>query len=170
MKSIREDLESYLIGLRVVFEAIDDEELATVGEHLERAPRVFLAGLGRSRSVAAAFAVRLTRLGRIAHLVFEATSPPFGEGDLLIACSGSGATRTLMPVLEAAAAAGATTVTITTNPLSPLGRMADVRLGLVPALPLDAGPGEPSPLEPMQTTYEQSLLLLFDALAQRLTP
>lgn len=160
----KEIIERFLLDLRVVAEEIDHEALEALVRDMGQAPRLFVAGVGRSGAVMRAFATRLVQLGRTVHVVGDAAAPAVAGDDLVVIGSGSGATRTMIAVAEEARRRDATVSVITANALSPLGRTADLRIVIPPHMPVSAIPGEPL-LEPMQTVFEQALLLTLDALS-----
>ena len=165
----RGTLERFLIDLRVVAEQLDHEALASLVHRIDEAPRLFVAGVGRSGAVMRAFATRLVQLGRPVHVVGDAAAPSVAQEDLIVIGSGSGATRTMIAVSEEARRRDACVAVVTGNALSPLGRSADLRLVIPPHMPVAAEPGE-SVLEPMQTVFEQALLLTLDAVSLALSP
>jgi len=63
---------------------------------------IFLAGQGRSKIVAEAFAMRLVQLGFKTFIVGEATTPAITSKDLLIAISGSGKTPITYEIVKQA--------------------------------------------------------------------
>ena len=165
--SLRDEFDKILLNLRLVLEQLDDEAFLALLTRIADTPHIFLAGMGRSGHVARSFAVRLTQLGKMCYVVFEATSPSVSRGDLLLICSGSGSTSTMVTIAEKAKRAGAELAVITGNPLSPLGRMADIRVTLPPVLPPSLE-REQEVLQPLQTLFEQSLLVVLDAMTLNL--
>lgn len=159
---LKRELDTILLNLGIVFEALDPEAFHDFVIRIREAQHIFLAGMGRSGHIARCFAVRLTQLGKVCYVVFEATSPAVRNGDLLLICSGSGTTGTMITIARKAKQAGATLAVITGNPLSPLGQMADHRLCLPPVLP--PGTNDQQILQPLQTLFEQALLLSLDAM------
>ena len=104
---------------------VRDEELRAAAQEVLRARRVFAAGTGRSGCAAQAFCNRLMHLGRTAFFVFDVTTPPIREGDLLFIVSGSGASSSPISMAEKAKKAGARVLTLTVHPEAPVSAMAD---------------------------------------------
>ncbi len=88
--------------------------------------RILVMGAGRSGLVGRAFAMRLLHLGYNAYVLGDTIVPSIGEGDVVIAISGSGRTKLIVTAAEAAKQVRATVVAITSYPDSPLGKLADV--------------------------------------------
>lgn len=143
---------------RTAPERLVDEILAAQG--------VFCSGQGRSGLMVKAFAMRLVHLGLRAHVVGETTTPAIGPGDLLVAASGSGQTRTTLAIVEAARERGARTAAITAHPDSPIGRAADLVLELHAPITADAPYGRS--IQPPGSLFEQVLLICCDAMVMEL--
>jgi len=107
---------------------VDEEELEAFVEAVGFAGRVFVVGAGRSGLVARAFAMRLMHLGMQVYVVGETITPAIGPGDLLVAVSGSGATRSVVLVAGTARRLGARVAAVTSHRESQLARLADVVL------------------------------------------
>lgn len=132
------------------------------------AERVFLAGEGRSGLMAQAFAARLVHLGLRAHFANEITAPRIGPRDLMIACSGSGETRTTLEKMLSAHGVEAKVVLITSNPDTQFGDAADILMHLpAPPAPQKLGRGLASS-QPQRTLFEQALLVVLDSTVLRL--
>jgi 6-phospho-3-hexuloisomerase len=119
---------------------------------------IFVTGQGRSGLMAAAFATRLVQLGKRAHVAGAPTAPAAGKGSLLIACSGSGRTRTAIIHAEGARAAGARVWAITRDATSPLAAAADNAVAIPPI---------PS-IQPGGSGFEQALLVFLDSVVMLL--
>ena len=138
------------------------EEMEALGEAILRARRVFVCGAGRSLLVLKAFAMRLMHLGLQSYVVGDVVTPAIEEGDLLLAGSNSGRTRTTLAIVEAASVRGAQTAALTAHPESALGRGADLRLEIPVRL---VGVSDPAiSAQPPGSLFEQSLLVTCDGL------
>lgn len=115
------------------------------GQLITSARRIFVIGNGRSGLTIQMAAMRLMHLGLRVHMAGEVTAPALGEGDLLIAVSGSGTTESVIAAARTAKKVGATVLAVTTAPNSALSQQSD------------AG-----------SLFEKSVLLAFDALFQSL--
>ena len=108
-------------------------------------------------------AMRLMQLGFSAYVVGETVTPAILPGDLLVIASGSGATGTLAVVAQKCKAAGARLALITTRPDSPIGALADLIVE-VRAATTKGVPSAAKSLQPGANTFEQSVLLIGDAI------
>jgi 6-phospho-3-hexuloisomerase len=124
-------------------------------------PRIMVLGAGRSKLSVDAFAMRLMHLGLTAHVSGDVTCPAIAEGDLLVACSGSGHTPTVVQRAEAARRAGARIAAVTGNLDSPLARLADIRVHLA-EYSQDFEPDGSTQF--VGTLFEQGALVFFDCL------
>jgi 6-phospho 3-hexuloisomerase len=87
--------------------------------------RVFILGAGRSGLVAKGFAMRLMHLGFNVYVVGETVTPAVESGDLIIAISGSGETRSINEMCALAKAKGTRLAIVTSNKESTLGQISD---------------------------------------------
>ncbi len=125
------------------------------------APRTMVLGAGRSKLAVDAFAMRLMHLGLTAHVSGDVTCPAITHGDLLVACSGSGHTPTVVQRTEAARQAGARIAVVTANLDSPLAALADIRVHLA-EYSQDFEPEASTQF--VGTLFEQGALVFFDCL------
>jgi len=153
-----EKIELVLGEISEVLRGVSPDAVDVLAEAVMGAPRVFLAGLGRSGLMAGAFAMRLMHLGLLSHVMGEVTAPAIGQDDLLVACSGSGATETVVMASRTAHAAGAKVLAVTGAADSPLASAADA----VVVLPFDPS-RRPAGGQFGGCAFEQSLLIFFDA-------
>ena len=113
-----------------------------------------------------AFAMRLMHLGISSHVVGETITPAISAGDLLIVGTGSGQTRTTLAIVQAASDRGAITAAITAHPDSPIAKHTDIVLEIkTPITGLDRSH---TSLQPPGSLFEQSLLMLCEAIVLRL--
>ncbi|MDR2079217.1 MAG: 6-phospho-3-hexuloisomerase [Treponema sp.] len=131
-----------------------------------RAKQIFTAGAGRSGFMVRAFAMRLMHMGFVSHVVGETVTPNIEAGDLFVVGSGSGETASLAAMAAKAKSLGAFVALISIFPGSTIGRMADVVIA-VPA-PTPKVKSAAKSLQPLGSLFEQSLLLVLDALILRL--
>lgn len=87
--------------------------------------RIYVMGAGRSGLVAKFFAMRLMHMGLTSYVVGETITPAIGKGDLIIAFSDSGNTKTIGNIAETAKSLGVKVALISSNPDSRIGRIAD---------------------------------------------
>jgi 6-phospho-3-hexuloisomerase len=117
--------------------------------------------------VARGFAMRLTHMGMQSYFVGDSNVPSIGNGDLLLACSGSGETQTIFDLVEIAKSNQAKIALITGNRDSRMGKLADLIVEIKAPSKTKAVDGLIS-IQPMVTLNEQCLYLFFDALVLRL--
>ena len=161
MESITEQVLAEVVAC---VHQISAESLAQAAMLMETAPRIFVAGVGRSGLCMRAFGMRLMHLGKTVYVVGETITPSISAADLLILGSGSGRTTGLLAVAEMARRQGAQILLFTTDATSPLAELADHRI-VIPAPSLREAEGS---LQPMGSLFEQSLLILCDSLILKL--
>ena len=145
---------------------IDEQEVAALAAHLGQTGRVFVAGAGRSGLVLCMAAMRLMHLGLTVHVAGDTTTPAISSGDLLLVASGSGTTSGVVKSAETAAKAGARIAAFTTNPNSPLAKLADAVVIIPAAQKTDHGSGVSRQYS--GSLFEQVLFLATEALFQSL--
>lgn len=133
---------------------------------ISRAERIFVLGEGRSGLAVRMAAMRFMHLGRRVHVVGETTTPALGDGDTLIAVSGSGETPGVIMAVERARTAGGQIVAVTTTS-SPLAITADLVI-LIPA-PSKHDRSSTSSAQFAGSLFEQTTLLLFDTVFHALS-
>jgi 6-phospho-3-hexuloisomerase len=132
-----------------------------MGSEILGARRIACFGVGREGLMMRALCMRLMHLGLNAHVVGDMTTPPVGEGDLLLVSAGPGAFSTVMGLLGVAKSAGARTVVITAQPKGEAARAADVVIHL-PAQTMADDTGAGTGLLPMGSLFEAAQLIFFD--------
>lgn len=158
LRAIAEELSAAL-------ERIAPEQEERLVRAILQAPRVFVAGAGRSGLMARAFAMRLMHMGLAVYAVGDVTTPAIAAGDLLLIASGSGRTSGLVSMAEKARSLGATVATVTMDPQAKIASLADVVLQLDAPTPkaAQAGGGSETPsAQPMGSLFEQCLLVCLD--------
>ncbi|GGG75874.1 6-phospho-3-hexuloisomerase [Paenibacillus radicis (ex Gao et al. 2016)] len=156
---------------------IAEEEASILADHILRASKVFVAGAGRSGLMIRAFAMRMMQMGIEVYVVGETVTPNLGKEDLFIIGSGSGETRSLVPMAEKAKSLGGTVAIITISPESTIGKMTDIIVRLPGSTKEQSGNGyktiQPSgngykSIQPMGALFEQTLLVFCDAVVLKL--
>ncbi len=140
--------------------------------------KIFTVGMGRSGFVARGFALRLMNLGFNVYFLGETITPAAEKGDLLIAISGTGATRMVLTAGSAAKDIGAKVVAITSFPKSPLGKIADLIVSVKGKTKADVPKeedylarqiiGEREPLTPLGSIFEINSMVFLDSLVVEL--
>ncbi|MCL7748304.1 6-phospho-3-hexuloisomerase [Halalkalibacter alkaliphilus] len=145
---------------------INEVKVEMLVERILEANKIFVAGAGRSGFMAKSFAMRMMHVGLDPYVVGETVTPNLEEGDLFIVSSGSGETKSLVSMTERAKSLGATVAAVTISPNSTIGSLADITI----QIPAQAKSGEKAgneTIQPMGSLFEQSLLLLYDAIILR---
>lgn len=139
--------------------------------------RIFVIGAGRSGLVVRAFAMRLMHLGFEVFVIGETITPAVTEKDILLAISGSGRTKLVVESSRIAKTnVGATLVVITSYPDSPLAQLADLLVEIRGRTKVTEQndyiqrqiKGEHSPLTPLGTLFESTVLAFLDGLITEL--
>ncbi|RMF80109.1 MAG: 6-phospho-3-hexuloisomerase [Chloroflexi bacterium] len=157
-----------LAELDRTLKAIDVAQVAALNAAILNAPRIFVAGKGRTGLRMSAFAMRLMHLGRHVHVVGEVTTPGIKAGELLVIGSGSGRTDSLVQWAEKAKSVGATVALITIMPVSRVGQHADV-IVRIPAVSPKINNGQAATsIQPMGNLFEQALGILLDIMVMQL--
>lgn len=146
--------------------AVDGHEMADMADLLGQGRRVFVAGAGRSGLVLRMAAMRLMHLGMTVHVAGDTTTPAIESGDLLLVASGSGTTQGVLKSAETARKVGARIAAFTTNPQSPLAKLADSLVIIPAAQKTDHGSGISRQYS--GSLFEQVLFLLTEAIFQSL--
>ncbi|TWT25421.1 6-phospho-3-hexuloisomerase [Planomicrobium sp. CPCC 101110] len=157
-------LTAIINEIKSVAENVNEERLDSVVEAITYAPRIFVAGAGRSGLMAKAFAMRLMHAGLDANVIGEITTSSSRQGDLLVLATGSGETESLKAYAQKAKKNGLKIVAITSFPESTLGTMADIVLQIPAPTPKSDKQSSISSKQPMGSLFEQTLLLSFDTL------
>jgi 6-phospho-3-hexuloisomerase len=150
-----------------VLARIPAETAERLCDELEAANRIACYGVGREGLMMKALCMRLMHLGLDAHVVGDMTTPPLGEGDLLLASAGPGRFSTVVSLLGVARASGARSVVVTAQPEGEAPGLADTVVHLPAQTMADDG-GESASILPMGSLYEAVQLLFFDVVSIRL--
>lgn len=130
---IQKVFSSGMKTLRETLSMIDSKKMETVAALFSNAKRVFIFGIGTSSVIAADAQYRLAQLGIWATactdiLIMNVTAANLAEGDVVLAISHSGRTKSVVDAASTAKEAGATTVAITSYADSILGELSDYTL------------------------------------------
>lgn len=142
--------------------AIDNEKANQFVDLIMDAKEVFCAGAGRSGFQVKGFAMRLMHMGICSYVVGETCTPNIKEDGLLVICSGSGTTKSLVNHAMKAKEMGAKIALITINPESTIANMADVVIEISAPSPKSAKAGSITSIQPMGSLFEQSEGLFMD--------
>lgn len=144
--------------LSLIKTQISEEFISVINESDE----IFVTGAGRSGFMARSFCMRLMHLGLKSYMVGETVTPNIKAGDVLVVCSGSGETKSLVCMAEKAKSLNAKVVLVTINPESTIGKLADVVVEICAPSPKSVKTGGIKSIQPMGSLFEQSLLLYLD--------
>ena len=180
MKWLKAAAEEIITGIKSSIDELNMKEV----EHLisllleSKDKKIFIVGIGRSGFVARAFALRLMNLGFNVYFLGETITPAAERDDLLIAISGTGATKLILTAGTAAKEIGAKVIAITSFPESPLGQMADhiitikgrTKIGWPREEDYLARQiiGEREPLTPLGSVFENNCMVFLDSLVVEL--
>jgi len=164
MTSYHEKCASILQELKMALEAIDPNQVEQFIEALLQARQVFVIGVGRVMLSMQAIVKRLNHLGIKCHCVGAINEPAITKDDLLVVASGSGESVVPLAIAQVAKKYAAKIVHIGSNPNSSMAPLTDifVRIPVRTKLVL---PDELESQQIMSSLFEQSLLLLGDAVA-----
>lgn len=148
----------------IALSKISENEIQQLIKLLFEADKVFFIGVGRVKLELEAFAKRLAHLGIKTHIVGDINEPAMTNKDILIVGSGSGESLVPVAIAKKAKSIGGKIVHIGSNPQSSLAPITDlmVRIPVQTKLYLE---DEIVSNQPMSSLFEQSLLLLGDAVA-----
>jgi 6-phospho-3-hexuloisomerase len=123
---VTDTMETISDHLVDVSRSLDLGALDEFARMLNAANRIFVMGAGRSGLVARSFAMRLMHIGYQVYVVGEIVTPAVTAGDVVVAISGSGNTRTISEFGEICKKLNVKLITVTSNPNSMLGRISDL--------------------------------------------
>ncbi|RLF82272.1 Fe-S cluster assembly protein HesB [Thermococci archaeon] len=172
MQTIVKVIQDITDHIKTVATSLKLEQVRGMVDAMIGANKIFIYGAGRSGLVGKAFAMRLMHLDFNVYVVGETITPAFEEGDLLIAISGSGETRTIVDAAEIAKNQGGKVVGITSYKNSTLGRLSDVVVEIPGRTKVDIPTDyiarqmltEYKWMAPMGTLFEDSTMLLLDGI------
>jgi len=163
-QSLQAMAQQALVEIGSVFSRVAPGTADRMCDEILKARRIACYGVGREGLMMKALCMRLMHLGLDAHVAGDMTTPPVGQGDLLIASAGPGSFTTVMALLGVAREAGARTMVVTAQPEGPAPRSADVVIEL-PAQTMANDRGGPASLLPMGSLYEAAQLVFFDLIS-----
>ena len=178
MSHVKKVAKEIITGIDKVIEGISEEHIETVlGALLDAKNRkILILGSGRSNFVGKSFALRLMHVGFNVYVAGETITPSLSAGDLVIAVSGSGITRTVVTQAEVAKEIGADVLAITSHSKSPLGQISDIVLVVKGRTKIAKEDdyisrqmiGEHEPLAPLGTMFEVSVMVFLDSIIAEL--
>lgn len=180
MRRFGEAVEEILSGISDAMGKVDMGQVERLIEALLQAQgegrKILVVGAGRSSLVGRAFAMRLLHLGFNVFVMGETLNPSVTQGDIALIISGSGSTTLPVTVTGMAKKLRVKVLAVTSNPDSPIGKMADLMV-VVPGRSKVALEeeylsrqllGEHASLTPMGTLFENSCMVFLDCLIAEL--
>lgn len=164
---MRKNVEVILAEIKTVLEKLDNEQVKQLADEIIKAKMIVVVGAGKVGLMTRTLAMRFGHLGMKAYTIGDSTVPAIGQGDLLLAASGSGETQTTYDIVAIAKKNGARIALVTGNPDSRIGRLADTMVVIQAPSKVKAVEGFTS-VQPMTTLNEQCLLIFYDALVLHL--
>ncbi len=165
MNAVEYSLE-ILDELKATLARVDAAGSEEIVSRIVKARRIYVAGGGRSLLMLKSFAMRLMHLGLLTYVVGETITPAIGYGDLLLIGSGSGETGSLVSMAGKAKQLGASMALITIFPQSSIAEMADAVIQIM--APTSKASSAYTSIQPGGSCFEQSMLILLDAIIIRL--
>jgi len=162
--NLTEIAESQLNVVRLLIERVDEKASGRLVEMMLRAGSIFVTGQGRSGLIAQCLATRLAQMGLNVYIPGHAICRKIEKGDLLIAISCRGTTRTTVEFARIAKDVGAEVAVVTAFKKSTLTELAN-HVVLIPSNDADIRAQSRDIVGPENNTlFEETALLYFDAL------
>lgn len=160
----KEAREQIIFEINEALSKVDAKSIDRLIDDILSSDRVFLTGVGRVYLSLQAFAKRLSHLGVEAYCVGDTIERAMTKKSLLIVGSGSGCSIVPVAIAKKAKEFGGKVVHIGSNPNGDVAQYSDymVRIPTRTRLYLEE---EMDSKQPMTSLFEQSLLLLGDAVS-----
>ncbi|MBC2581886.1 6-phospho-3-hexuloisomerase [Clostridium sp. DJ247] len=156
-------IKTILQEIQRVLDNVDLSKITEFVKVINEGKRVFVIGEGRSGFMGKSFAMRLMHLGANVYVVGETITPAIEKGDVLVAISGSGTTKSVIMTAEKSKELGCKVLVVTTNPQSDLGALASIIIH-VPAATKYRREGESPSIQPLGSLFDQCAHILFDSI------
>jgi len=177
VKRFMQEMAYYVLyAAKIIVDDDVEKAISMLLDNLNCGRKILIVGAGRSGLAAKAFAMRLMHLGFNVYVFGETITPAMGDGDLVISMSGSGSTKLVVTVSNAAKDVKAKVLAITSHSDSPLAKIAD-HFVIIPGRTKLAAEedytirqilGEHEPLAPLGTLFEITLNIFLDSLVAEL--
>lgn len=145
----------------------DEKQIEDAVKLITESKRIFVAGAGRTGLVASEFAMRLMHIGFDVFRVGEVTTPAILEGDLLIVCSGSGETKSILNLVNVATNVNAKILLFTTKENSTISEKAN-NIVVIHGKATKNTDNSVKSIQPLSNLFAQSLILTMDIIIIRL--
>jgi 6-phospho-3-hexuloisomerase len=160
------EILTILKEVQSVLTHVDAGDIGLFAADLQAGKRIFVVGEGRSGLMGKSFAMRLMHLGATVYVVGETITPSMKAGDVLVAISGSGTTKSVLMVAQKARDLGCPILALTTDKTSELASLATFVLH-VPAATKFRRQGETESVQPLGSLFDQCAHIVFDAICLR---
>jgi 6-phospho-3-hexuloisomerase len=157
------ELKSILVEIDNVLSQITGEELNNTLKYIDPNKRLFITGEGRSGFMAKSFGMRLMHLGLQVYIVGETITPSLSEGDIIIAISGSGTTKSVLQTVNKGRELNCSILAITTDPEAELSKQAD-EVFIIPAATKNRKEHEAKSIQPLSSLFDQSVHIVCDTI------
>ena len=124
-KTVQDMVRLMASKIEEMADSLSDEQVQRFIDEILGAERIYVMGAGRSALVAKAFAMRLMHLGLKSYVIGETITPAMKEGDIVVAFSGSGETKTIAELCETAKSIGGRICLVSSKKESRIGKIAD---------------------------------------------
>ena len=121
-------LEDFTVNAETIFRKVSENKIQRAIRLIQEAKKVFVLGIGQTGCIGRILAMKLCHIGLEAYTVFDEINPPLESGDLFIAISQSGKTRTILGLAEKVKVLGGRVLAVTANGESGLAGIADAVL------------------------------------------
>lgn len=158
-------IKTIMDEINQVMALVDEKQLEDALNLFQKNKRIFVIGAGRSGFQAKGFAMRLMHIGYTDFVMGETITPSIQKGDTWVAISGSGTTKSIVADTEAAKKIGLDIVVLTSEPASPLAKLAD-KVIVVPGA-TKTGAGIKS-VQLLSSLFDQTVHITLDALTLKL--
>jgi 6-phospho-3-hexuloisomerase len=174
--AVADTMEMIAYHLLSVSRSMDMASIDEFARLLNEGNRIFVMGAGRSGLVAKSFAMRLMHIGYPVYVVGEIVTPAVTAGDVVVAISGSGNTRTIFEFGEICKKLNVKLITVTSNKDSSLGRISDLLVIIDSISRLDYNKeymerqlsGNHQSMTPMGTIFELTTAVFLDSFIAKL--
>ncbi|MBV7390835.1 MULTISPECIES: 6-phospho-3-hexuloisomerase [Enterococcus] len=158
-------IKTIMDEINEVMALVDESQIDDALTLFQKDKRIFVIGAGRSGFQGKGFAMRLMHIGYTDYVMGETITPSIQKGDTWVAISGSGTTKSIVADTEAAKKLGLDIVVLTSEPASPLAKLAD-KVIIVPGA-TKTGSGVKS-VQLLSSLFDQTVHITLDALTLKL--
>ncbi|MEK4405020.1 6-phospho-3-hexuloisomerase [Sporosarcina sp. FSL K6-6792] len=157
------ELKTILLEMNNVLSQLTDQGLNETLKYIDPQKRMFITGEGRSGFMAKSFAMRLMHLGLQVYVIGETITPSLLKGDVIIAISGSGTTKSVLQTVIKGRELNCSILAITTNSESELSKHAD-EVFIIPAATKHRKEHEAKSMQPLSSLFDQTVHIVCDTI------